>query len=177
MQLSLKKAIFIISGLTIIGLGFFFSKYNIVQASLKEGQKFDDWSVSCTNDENKKQICLLNQQTQITKGDKIEILSAYQIGYIGKDKKLMMVQILPLGSMLQSGTTLLSDKKLLAPGKYSFCNAQGCQAFAELSKEDLKQIITGSSNFVSYINYEGKQVSVPLSNKGLKEAIDALNGN
>lgn len=174
MQVPLKKALFILSGLAMIAAGFFLGKLNIVQASVKEGQKFEDWSVSCIKNEDKQQVCLLNQQYQITKDNKTETLAAYQVGYMGKDKKLVMVQILPLSTMLQPGTAIISDDKLLAPGKFTICNAQACKALAELSDEDVSAILNASTNFVGYMNFEVKQISIPLSNKGLKEGLAAL---
>ena len=151
-----KKVVYILSGLVIIGAGFFFGKSNIVQASVKEGQKFGDWAVACTKDEKDKQICLLNQQSQITQDDKVEVLAAYQIGYVGDNKKLVMVQILPLGTLLQPGTAIISNEKLLAPGKFTNCSTQGCQALAEISEDDLKEILNANRSLIGYVNPEGK---------------------
>ncbi len=174
MRLPFKKVIYVLSGLVIIGAGFFFGKTNIVQASVKDGQKFGVWAVSCVKDDKDKQVCMLNQQSQITKDDKVEILAAYKLGYLGSDKKLVMVQILPLGSMLQPGTAIISNEKLLAPGKFTNCPTQGCQALAEVPEDDLKEILNSSESFIGYVNLEGKQVSVPFSSKGLKEGLTAL---
>jgi len=174
MRLPFRKLVFIFSGLAIIGAGFFFGKTNIVQASVKEGQKFGDWAVTCVKDNNSKQLCLLNQQSQITKDDKTQVLAVYQVGYVGNDKKLVMVQILPLGSLIQPGTAIISNEKLLAAGKFTTCSSQGCQALAEISENDLKEILNSNQSLIGYVNAEGNQVSVPFSSKGLKEGLAAL---
>ena len=101
-------------------------------------------------------------------------MSAYQIGYFGNDKKLVMIQILPLGSMLQPGTAIIISEKLLARGKFTNCSPQGCQAIAEMSESDLAEILNASQVSLGYVNMESKTVSVPVSNNGLKEGLAAL---
>jgi invasion protein IalB len=174
MRLPFKKLVFILSGLVIIGAGFFLGKSNIVQASARDGQKFGDWAVSCIKDEGGKKICQLNQQSQITKDDKTEILGAYQVGYFGDDKKLIIIQILPLGSLLQPGTAIIVNEKLLAPGKFTNCLSQGCRAIAEITENDLTEILNADQLQIGYVNLEGKTISVPLSNKGLKDGLAAI---
>jgi invasion protein IalB len=169
------KLIFILSGLVIIGIGFFFGKEHIVQAALKEGQKFDDWTVTCTKDEKKKQTCLLTQQIPVTtKDDKTQIIAVYQIGYFGKDKTLKMIQIVPLGINLQTGTSIISGDKLIAPGKFVVCTAMGCQALADISDDDLNIILSNTQNFLGLMGSDGKQANISISNKGLKEGLEAL---
>ena len=174
MRVPFKKLVFIISGFIIIGTGFLLGKSNIVQASARDGQKFGDWAVSCTKVEGNKKLCQLNQQSQITKDDKTEILSMYQVGYFANDNKLMMIQILPLGSLLQPGTAIIVNEKFIAPGKFTNCLSQGCRAIAEITESDLTEILKANQLQIGYVNIEGKTVSVPLSNKGLKDGLSAL---
>lgn len=169
-----KKTLFIIAGLSIIGASFFFSKSNIVEAAIKEGEKFGDWTVSCVKDDKKKQICFLVQQVTTTKDDKTQLVAAYQIGYFGKDKKLSMTQILPLGPNLLLGTSIISSEKLIAPGKYTTCTAGGCYALAEISNQDLDTILSSPNNVLGFISVEGKQINLPISTKGLKEGLISL---
>ena len=169
-----KKTLFIIAGLSVIGASFFFSKSNIVEAAIKDGEKFGDWNVSCVKNNNKKQLCFLAQQVTTTKDDKAQIVAAYQIGYFGKDKKLNMTQILPLGLNLLLGTSIISSEKLIAPGKFTTCIASGCFALAEISNQDLETLLSSTNNAIGFINAEGKQINLPISTKGLKEGLAAL---
>jgi invasion protein IalB len=175
MQISFKKTLFILAGLAIISAGFFYGKSNIVQASLKEGQKFNDWGANCVVDENKKQVCFLSQQYRITKDKKTEVVAEIQIRYLPANKKLIMIQALPLNVMLIPGTAVISNDKTIAPAKFSVCSATGgCQAMVELSSSDIESILTSENNFIGFINYDGKQANIPISNKGLKEGLAAL---
>jgi invasion protein IalB len=171
-----KKILFLAAGLAIIGVSFFYSKFNMVEAAFKEGQKFDDWAVACIKDKDnkKKQICFLTQQvTSTNKDNKTEVLAVYQIGYF-KDKTLSMVQLLPLGTNLVLGTSIISSDKLIAPGKYTTCTGANCYAVAEISDQDLNSILSSNTNSLGYMNAEGKQINLPISTKGLKEGLEAL---
>ena len=169
-----NKLFFILTGLVIIGTGFFVSKEHIAQAGSKEGQKFDDWTVACSKDEKKKQTCLLTQQITVTKDDKAQIIAVYQIGYFGKDKTLKMIQIVPLGINLQIGTSIISGDKLIAPGKFAVCTTVGCQAVADISDNDLNTILSNAQNSLGLMGADGKQANISMSNKGLKEGLEAI---
>ena len=174
MKTQIKQWLFIVTGLVIIGGGVFFGKFQVVNAAVKEAQKFEDWTVVCNKDEQKKQLCFLSQQVSTTKDDKAQVIAVYQVGYFDKEKKLKMIQILPLGVNLQAGTSIISDKEnLVAPGKYSLCTAVGCHAVAELSDKDLNTILSSATNMLGFMS-EGKQVNLPISVKGLKDGIEAL---
>ena len=182
MNINIKQTIFIITGLAIISIAFLFSRLNYVQAAKKEGTKFDDWVVTCLPKDAKnassEQDCFLTQQVTTQQKDEKQkdvqqILAIYQIGY-GKDKVLRMIQILPLGVALQAGTSIVNSKNLIAPGKFTTCTQAGCQAIVVISDEDLKKILTNSENAVAFMNGEGKQVNLPLSNKGLQNGLDYL---
>lgn len=174
--MKVKQLVFIFIGLALIGTGLFFGRMHLADASLKEGQKFDDWKVACVKgqDKSKKTICYLGQEVTITKDDKPQVLAMYQIGHFQDDKKLRMIQILPLGIALQPGTSLMIGEKLIAPGKFTTCTAVGCNAVAEISNEDFEAILSVEKPALIFMNLEGTQVSLPISSKGLKEGIEAL---
>lgn len=174
MKTNVKQLSFVFAGLAIITTIFLLTKSGHVEASDKEGKKFDDWSVQCTKEDTKNNVsamCLLSQQINVTKDDKQEPLALYQIGYIGPKKELKMVQTLPLGVRVDAGTSIVSSKKLIAPGKFSVCTQNGCQAVAEISDADLKTMLKTNENTVVFMNIEGKQVAMPISTKGLEEGL------
>ena len=172
-----KKLLFIASGLLTIITGFIIGKSHLVHASLKDGQTFDDWAVSCIQNNQKKQVCFLNQYHEIVKDNQKEIIAAYQFGYIGSDKKLIMTQSLPLGISLQPGTTIISDSKIIAPGKFKTCTQNGCQVTVTISDAELEDILSTGKNYVAMMDLENKQINIPLSNKGLKEGLTAVKNN
>jgi len=176
MKTNAKQLTFVVLGLLIATAVFTFSKLNIASAAKTDGKKFGDWQVSCTPADEKTntpELCLLNQQINITQEDKTQKPAAlYQIGYFGPKKELKLIQTLPLGIRIEAGTSIISSKKLIAPGKYTTCIASGCQAVAALSDADIKTLLSNSENLVAFMSVEGKQLSWPLSIKGLEEGLN-----
>ncbi len=183
---------FVLAGLTVIASVLFFSK---VHASVKEGQKFDNWVVACSKDQKDQTVCVLTQQVlskvenkKDSKPDnkkdskkatakeepKYNVLAVYQIGYFGPEKKLGLLEILPANVSIQPGTSVISGQKLLAPGKYLTCNLGNCQALVYLSDADLDAMLANVDNAVGFMDATGKQVNLPISMKGAKEGLAAL---
>ena len=174
MKSSIQKLIFVFLGLAVIVAVFLLTKSTYVQASQKDGKKFDDWSVSCTKEDSKASIpavCLLSQQINVTQDNTQQPLALYQIGYIGAQKELKLISTLPLGVRVDAGTSIISSNKLIVPGKFTVCTQSGCQAVADLSEEDLKTLLNSTENTVAFMNIEGKQVAIPFSTKGLAEGL------
>lgn len=113
----------------------------------------------------------MNLQLNITQEDKQQPIAAFQIGYFGENKDLKIIQTLPLGIRLEAGTSIISSKKLIAPGKYTICTQTGCQAVAPISDADLETLMSTQENPVVFTNLEGKQLTLPLSIKGLKAGL------
>ena len=178
MKTNTKQLTFIVVGLLIVTAVFTFSKLNVASAAKTDGKKFGDWQVSCTPaDEKTKtpEVCLLNQQINVTQEDKTQQpVALFQIGYFGPKQELKLIQTLPLGVRIEAGTSIISSKKLIAPGKYTTCIAGGCQAVVPLSNADLKALFSNSENVVAFMNLEGKQLSLPISIKGLEEGLNYL---
>ena len=174
MKINIKQISFVILGLVVITAIFAFSKLNSATAAKKDGKKFDDWIVACTakNDETKTpELCILTQQLNLTKEDKQQPVALFQIGYFGPKKELKIIQTLPLGVRLEAGTSIISSKKLIAPGKYQTCTQDGCQAVAVISSADLKTLTSTKENSVAFMNLNGQQITFPLSVKGLSEGL------
>lgn len=174
MNINIKQVSFVIIGLVIVTIIFGLSKFNIATAAKKDGKKFGDWVVSCTpgNKETKTpEVCLLSQQLNLTQEDKQQPIALFQVGYLGPEKELKMIQTLPLGVRLEAGTSIISSKKLIAPGKYTTCTQAGCQAVASISDADLKTLTSTKENSVAFMNLEGKQLTLPISIKGIEKGL------
>lgn len=144
-------------------------------AAIKDGQQFGDWAASCKENKDKKSTCHFFQSLEAKDESKRKIAS-FKIGYFGSDS-LKIVEILPFGTNLQSGTAIISDdqnERLLAKGQFVTCHEYGCVAHAELSEEDLNIILNAQTNYVRIMSMEGKLINIPISNKGLAEAIQSL---
>jgi invasion protein IalB len=173
-----KKLLFTLSCLAIITLIVLFARTYNAHASMKEGEKFGDWVVGCEKGEKGKQICFLSQilTSQNEKDEKNpQHVATFRIGYFAKSKELKMLQILPFGISLQAGTSIILGKdKLISPGKFTTCQAFGCLAVADLTKQDLESILGATEAYVGVMSLEGKQININLSTNGLKEGLEAL---
>lgn len=172
-----KQLGFVAIGLLITTAIFTFSKLNVASAAKTDGKKFGDWQVSCTPADEKaktSEVCLLTQQVNITQEDKQQPIALFQIGYFGPKKELKLVETLPLGVRIEAGTSIISSKKLIAPGKYTTCIAGGCQAVVPLTDADLKTLLSNTENAVAFMNLEGKQMNLPISTKGLEEGLNYI---
>lgn len=182
-NINTKKVLFTLSGLALILLIVMFARTYDVHAAIKAGQTFGDWSVVCEK-EGDKNVCFLSQvltsQQEDTSKDKkekpqVQRVAEFRVGYFGSSKELKMIQILPFGTNLQIGTSIILEKdKLLSPGKFTTCQPFGCMAVADLTNTINTLISTKEACFVGIMTIDGKQINIPLSIKGLKEGIASL---
>jgi len=122
----------------------------------------------------KNDICIITQEVASTEDGKSQVIAVYRVGYFGEENTLKMIQSLSLGISLQPGTSIISDNKLLAHGKFTICTQIGCEAISTISDDDLKIIFSSNNHFLGIINGDGKQLNIPLSFNGFKAAIEAI---
>ena len=180
-MINIKHTLFIVLGLLIVTVVFIALKLNTATAAKtstkKDGKKFNDWVVQCApKDEKKKtsEYCLLTQQVNITQENEQKPLALFQLGYFGPEKELKMVQTLPLGVRLGTGTAIISSKKLIAPGAYTVCTQTGCQAIAPISDTDLKTLISTKEAAIAFMNSEGQQLTLPVSVTGMEKGLQYI---
>ena len=174
MKANIKQIFFIVLGLVTVTAFFALSQLGTATAAKQDGKKFDDWNVSCAAKDaaaKTPEICILTQQLNISQDDKQQPIALFQIGYFGPKKELKLIQTLPLGVNIQAGTSIISSKNLIAPGQYTTCINSGCNAVASISDADLKTLLSNSDNAVAFMNLEGKQITLPLSTKGLEQGL------
>ena len=172
----IKKSLFVTTGIMAIACSLFFVPSNEVYADAKEGQKFVDWVVNCSEDANKKKICVLSQSLISNDKEKPQTLAMFQIGYlgVGKDRSLKMAQIVPTDVAITPGTSIISAEQLLSSGKYIACTKDLCTAHAAISEKELKKILSKESAAVAIITSKGQQLNFPFSTKGLEAGLKAL---
>ena len=174
MKANIKKVSAIVFGLAIITAIFALIQLNSATAAKENGKKFDDWIVSCSKEDketNKPAVCLLTQQVNLNKDGKDQTIAVFRMGYFGEKKELRLHQTLPLGVNVQAGTSIISSKNLIAPGQYSTCLSSGCMAVSNISDADLKTLLSNTENSIAFMNFEGKQITLPFSIKGLKKGL------
>jgi len=174
MSSNVKKISFVIFGLIIAAAIFAFAQSNIANAAKKNGKKFGDWSVSCTEADAKTktpQICSLTHQVVIQQDGKTHPFAFFQMRYVGEKKELKFIQKLPVGVGLEAGTSIISSKKFIAPGKYLTCFSDGCQAVAGVSDADLKTLLANKENTLAFMTVDGRQMAVAIPTKGLAKGL------
>ena len=188
MKVNLTRTVFIIIGLLIITAIFVTAKLGIASTEKENGKKFDKWSVVCQenlnqklqesqkdkNSQKAKQVCFLQQVLNITKDNKNQTQAVFNFVYKEDKKNIKMIQILPLGFNLQSGTGILSGEEIIIPGAYTFCLQSGCRAVAEISEENLATIFLNKNNAVISVNSENKKIKFPFYINGLKEGLNYI---
>lgn len=171
-----KKIAFICSGLFIIVGTFVLYRIENVDASTAP-KKYGAWTLNCTTNNEKKQLCVLSQQINNTVKDKEkEILAIYHIGYFDgeqEEKELKLIEVVPPNVQIPSGTIISSGNKQIAAGKYVNCTINGCQAVVTITKDDIETILS-SDNQLVFITSDGKQAKIPFIKDGLKEGLKFL---
>lgn len=172
----IKKSLFVTTGLMAIACSLFFVHSNKVYADAKEGQKFVDWVVNCSEDANKQKVCVLSQPLISTDKKNPQTLAVFQVGYsgTGKDRSLKMMQVVPTDVAITPGTSIISTEQLLSPGKYVSCTKDACTAIAVISDQELKKILSNESPAVAIITSKGQQLNFPFCTKGLEAGLKAL---
>lgn len=167
--------LFLLSFILVISI---ISSFYNAYASSKESndQKFGDWTMSCKkkgDDANSK--CFISQTLE-SKDDPKNKIANLKLRY-SKEGNLKIIETLPFGIKIQSGAHIISggrDDSPIAEGEFVTCHDYGCIAHAILDEEEMNFIIHSDKNVLRVSSMEGKLVNIPFSNKGLKEALDAL---
>ncbi|AFC70962.1 invasion associated locus B family protein [Rickettsia australis] len=170
----IKKVAFVLSGLFIITGTFIVYKVEKVDAS-SAPKKYGAWTLNCTLNDEKKQLCFLSQQINNLENEK-EILAIYHIGYFNgeqEEQELKIIEIVPSNVQIPAGTVINSGDKRIAAGKYVNCTINGCQALAVIKKDDLDMILS-NDNYIELITADGKQAKISFIKDGLKEGLKAL---
>lgn len=174
-KLDTRKILFSLSGIALVTLLSLFIQ-NYVHAFPKEGKKFGDWVVACEKDTKNKKTCFLVQTMTTNIGDnKNQHFATFRLGSTPKSADLIFTQILPFGTSLRHGTSIiLSGEKMVSPGVFTTCQNFGCIAMSKITKKDFNEIVKAKEAFLGVMSIEGKQLNINLSTKGLKDGVEAL---
>lgn len=149
-----------------------------IYASSKENndQKFADWTMSCKKKGDDASSTCFISQTLESKDESKNKIANLKLRY-SKEGMLKLVETLPFGIKIQAGSYIISggrDDGPIGEGEFITCHDYGCIAHAILYEEEVNAIIQSDKNVLRVTSMEGKLVDIPFSNKGLKEALDAL---
>lgn len=135
---------------------------------------FGDWKRVCEIPPgSKSRVCFIFQKVNFAETDTM-LLQAVA-GYFRADvPDPVLILTAPLGTFLPPGIEVrLKDGSALA-SHFEVCMAVGCQASLKLDPDRLRRLGDGASVEVVVRDGAKKQVSIPLSLKGLTAGLDSL---
>ena len=144
--------------------------------TVRDGQKFGYWVVSCQADTEKGgRRCVLIQSVRVIEIERKHQLMSTSVGYFGKDRRLGVFFTLPLGLYLPAGVTFKVDgsddiKRL----PYQLCNRNGCRASFPLDDRWLALFKHGLKGTVTVRTLRDKDLAIPLSLKGFTKGVKAI---
>lgn len=150
-----------------------------------QAEKFEDWFYRCGGEANAR-TCEVAQVAQVPENGKaVNVLTlAFALpanGAAGKPPKkgraaLTLTALLPLNVFIPNGFAIRANGKTLTKLEYRNCNQAGCWAQQSLDQRMLTALGKGGSaeGLVRLMN--GQDVNIRFSLKGLKPALDKLQG-
>jgi invasion protein IalB len=138
----------------------------------RNGQKFQDWTLSCRAEAGNAETCRMQQEVVNQKGN--QVLLAV-VGRLRSLNEPAMLILLPLGIALPPGVFLKIDDGEQQRVEINLCEKQGCRIELVLKPDLLAQLKAGTKAIVSFhvFDQQGKQpeVDVPVSLLGFSAAL------
>lgn len=137
-------------------------------------QAFGDWNRLCeTPEKSTTRVCFAFQKVDYAE-TKAQLLQAV-VGYFRKDvPDPMLIVTVPLGVVLGPGLEIRVPGKAPLKDGYDVCLSRGCQAVMRVDAEKMKVLTSGAEAEVVFFDAKRQQISVPLSLKGLNDAVNDL---
>jgi invasion protein IalB len=148
------------------------------QAQQSTSATYNDWVVRCQRDAGaSKKRCLMDQVTQV-KG-KNEAFSRIALASPINGRPINLEVQFPVNVSFRSPVVIRTDDA--DPGvnaPFDHCLPAGCFAEFELNDEAIKKLRAADAiGKASFKDASGRDVAVPVSFKGFREAFDALARN
>ena len=136
---------------------------------------YADWVLQCQMDTGTppKKICEITQTTQLQ--GKNQPFSRVLVQNTGKPIKLIVQLPVNVSLRAEVGIHASDGDTLVASAPFDHCLPGGCFAEFDLKDDVLKKLYASEgAGKVTFKDAAGKDVSVPLSFKGFRQAFDAL---
>ena len=145
-------------------------------AKLKVGERIGDWVFQCQAVTASDNICGLVQTIIDNKTKRQVVGVAIRYAGTGDKKRLSMFVTVPLGIFLGSGIGGKIDTLDQFKFNLQSCNPRGCQGAVEITAAMLAELKKGQRLIVGFkARADSKTIGVPVSLKGLTEAVKAIN--
>lgn len=144
-------------------------------APVANGQKFDNWAVSCNAVAVNRTSCMLSQQL-VRDTDRVFMAEMLALWSGTGDKEYLAARV-PLGTYLAAGIALRNTgQEDVHALTWQNCNARFCEALMELTPELIEELTSGDGTvIVSYRpQISGEQRVFRFNAKGLQDGLGAL---
>lgn len=139
---------------------------------------YGDWILKCEKTGEKSRLCEVAQTIQIKEQDKALPVAQIAFGRLKPGEPLRVTVALPSNITLPSSAALSLNDKDPRPIDLPWrrCLPGTCIADAQPAADALKGILNASEPArLSFTDASGRVVALPLSVRGLQQALDALN--
>jgi invasion protein IalB len=143
-------------------------------ADLKQGEKFDDWTVGCEapKAEGATARCFIFQNILVKESRQQILLMA--IGLLGENKQPAAILTVPLGVFLPAGLTLTVPDVKPVRVVIETCLPKGCRGAVALNDELLEALRKGDKAQVTLMDARRRQINLPVSLKGFTKGFAAV---
>lgn len=138
----------------------------------QRSEVYGDWVVRCVTRQGLPPCDALQSAKSNDSGEQVMQIS---LAYAGKEDRYGAQIMLPLGILIQGGILVrLGEKTDIGDFKFTRCEAQGCFAERMMTAKDMQPFLTSGKGIVAVMGRDGKALVVPVSLKGVAEAVKAM---
>lgn len=142
--------------------------------ALKNGQKFDAWTVKCVSNGTSADACHIFQKLVIEGAGKQQKDIRMSVGFAPGDSNPITVIRLPLGLWLLNGISLTVDGGQSQEFPIQVCAPAGCQTTLKLQPDTIDALEAGSQLSITTYNVNQEPVQIPIDLHGFAAGMDAL---
>lgn len=138
---------------------------------------YGDWVLRCQRMSEKERVCEVAQTIQVKEQDKTLPLAQIAFSQSKPGTALKVTVALPNNIVLPSSAALALTEKDPHPIELPWrrCLPGGCIADAQPAAEAIKPYLTASEpGRLSFTDASGRVIAMPLSLRGLQQALDAM---
>lgn len=136
-----------------------------------ETKTYGDWAVRCFAIKSPVQCDMF--QATVEKSTQRRIVSI-SIAYAPTTSSYVAKIIVPLGTSIPDGLTVVTDKRVSKPLAYSRCEQDGCYLEGPMEQTVIERLAAAKSASFTMATFRGPKVVLPVSLNGISEALNAM---
>ncbi|MES9870954.1 MAG: invasion associated locus B family protein [Sedimenticola sp.] len=146
----------------------------VATSAPKPGDRFGNWIYECET-RDQKEVCAITQTITI-KENQARVLKL-TLGKLGKENRLVLAALLPLGIYLPAGVAGKVDGANQFPITLRTCTQHGCEAVIQVDDHLRWKMKAGKELIIGFVTRPGTGTfTIPVSLEGTTAGLDALDG-